>query len=178
MPARSTASLTATCSACSRMTSSVLLSSSGWEAAWPGSVITWAKCRHYWRRVCGRRVRSRPAPGRRVGFAAPGGVVVHVGRSCRELGTAWTTLHLSFEREASEVLGLPEGVWQGVWCRWPTTGARASGPQFGNLSTRCFTMTDGDRPLARHRQRAAGLESPSPRRYDCAGGRICGATSA
>lgn len=32
----------------------------------------------------------------------------------RELGTAWTTLHLSFEREASEVLGLPEGVWQGA----------------------------------------------------------------
>ena len=32
----------------------------------------------------------------------------------RELGTAWTTLHLSFEREASEVLGRPERVWQGA----------------------------------------------------------------
>src|SRR6185295_16317200 len=28
----------------------------------------------------------------------------------RELGTAWTTLHLSFEQEVSELLGLPEDI--------------------------------------------------------------------
>jgi nitroreductase len=32
----------------------------------------------------------------------------------RELGTAWTTLHLSFESEASEILELPDDVWQGA----------------------------------------------------------------
>jgi nitroreductase len=32
----------------------------------------------------------------------------------RGIGTAWTTLHLSFEREAAEILGLPDGVWQGA----------------------------------------------------------------
>jgi nitroreductase len=32
----------------------------------------------------------------------------------RGLGTAWTTLHLAYEREISELLGIPEGVRQGV----------------------------------------------------------------
>jgi nitroreductase len=32
----------------------------------------------------------------------------------RGLGTAWTTLHLSYEREVAEVLGLPDDVRQGV----------------------------------------------------------------
>ncbi|HEY0717232.1 MAG TPA: nitroreductase family protein [Streptosporangiaceae bacterium] len=32
----------------------------------------------------------------------------------RELGTAWTTLHLAYEREAAEILGLPSHVRQGV----------------------------------------------------------------
>jgi nitroreductase len=32
----------------------------------------------------------------------------------RGLGTAWTTLHLSYEREVAELLGLPDGVRQGV----------------------------------------------------------------
>ena len=32
----------------------------------------------------------------------------------RGLGTAWTTLHLAYEREVAELLGLPEGVRQGV----------------------------------------------------------------
>ncbi len=30
----------------------------------------------------------------------------------RGLGTAWTTLHLTYEAEAAEILGLPEGVHQ------------------------------------------------------------------
>ncbi|HEV7625656.1 MAG TPA: nitroreductase family protein [Streptomyces sp.] len=32
----------------------------------------------------------------------------------RGLGTAWTTLHLAHEREAADVLGLPENVHQGA----------------------------------------------------------------
>lgn len=32
----------------------------------------------------------------------------------RGLGTTWTTLHLSYEREVAELLGLPETVHQGV----------------------------------------------------------------
>jgi len=32
----------------------------------------------------------------------------------RGLGTAWTTLHLAYEREVGELLGIPEGVRQGV----------------------------------------------------------------
>ncbi|MFT4287994.1 nitroreductase family protein [Nocardioides sp.] len=32
----------------------------------------------------------------------------------RGLGTTWTTLHLPYEREVAEVLGIPEGVRQGV----------------------------------------------------------------
>lgn len=32
----------------------------------------------------------------------------------RGLGTAWTTLHLAYEREAAEVLGLPDNVRQGA----------------------------------------------------------------
>jgi nitroreductase len=32
----------------------------------------------------------------------------------RGLGTAWTTLHLTYEREVAELLGLPEDVRQGV----------------------------------------------------------------
>ncbi|MFI0447676.1 nitroreductase family protein [Actinomadura sp. 6N118] len=32
----------------------------------------------------------------------------------RGLGTAWTTLHLGYEREVSDLLGLPEDVRQGV----------------------------------------------------------------
>lgn len=32
----------------------------------------------------------------------------------RQLGTAWTTLHLMYEKEAAEILGLPDNVRQGV----------------------------------------------------------------
>lgn len=32
----------------------------------------------------------------------------------RRLGTAWTTLHLTYEREIAEVLGIPPGVHQGA----------------------------------------------------------------
>ena len=32
----------------------------------------------------------------------------------RGLGTAWTTLHLEYEREVAEILGLPDGVAQGA----------------------------------------------------------------
>jgi nitroreductase len=30
----------------------------------------------------------------------------------RGLGTAWTSLHLQYEKEVAEILELPEGVWQ------------------------------------------------------------------
>jgi nitroreductase len=32
----------------------------------------------------------------------------------RGLGTAWTTLHLTYEREVADLLGLPDGVLQGA----------------------------------------------------------------
>jgi nitroreductase len=32
----------------------------------------------------------------------------------RGLGTAWTTLHLRYEKETAEILGLPAGIRQGV----------------------------------------------------------------
>jgi nitroreductase len=32
----------------------------------------------------------------------------------RGLGTAWTTLHLAYEQEVAELLGIPQGVRQGV----------------------------------------------------------------
>lgn len=32
----------------------------------------------------------------------------------RGLGSAWTTLHLAYEREVAELLGIPDGVHQGV----------------------------------------------------------------
>ncbi len=32
----------------------------------------------------------------------------------RQLGTAWTTLHLAYEKEVAEILGLPPNVRQGV----------------------------------------------------------------
>ncbi|MDQ1289603.1 MAG: hypothetical protein QG622_3169, partial [Actinomycetota bacterium] len=32
----------------------------------------------------------------------------------RGLGTAWTTLHLAYEREVAQILGLPDGVAQGA----------------------------------------------------------------
>ena len=32
----------------------------------------------------------------------------------RQLGTAWTTLHLAYEKEAADILGLPSNVRQGV----------------------------------------------------------------
>ncbi|GAA3987941.1 hypothetical protein GCM10022247_02850 [Allokutzneria multivorans] len=32
----------------------------------------------------------------------------------RGLGTAWTTLHLMYEREVADILGIPEDVHQGV----------------------------------------------------------------
>jgi nitroreductase len=32
----------------------------------------------------------------------------------RGLGTAWTTLHLRYEKEVAELLGLPDNVRQGV----------------------------------------------------------------
>ena len=31
----------------------------------------------------------------------------------RGLGTAWTDLHLRYEREIAEILGLPDGIRQG-----------------------------------------------------------------
>jgi nitroreductase len=43
----------------------------------------------------------------------------------RNLGTAWTTLHLSYEREAASVLGLPATVRQGALI--PTAHVLGSG---------------------------------------------------
>ena len=62
----------------------------------------------------------------------------------RGLGTAWTTLHLRYEEEVAELLGLPADVRQGVLSRRRTTPARRSARHRGCRSTRCCTSTAGD----------------------------------
>ncbi|WP_246083578.1 nitroreductase family protein [Nonomuraea diastatica] len=68
----------------------------------------------------------------------------------RGLGTAWTSLHLAYESEIAELLGIPADVRQGVLIPTayhtgepPTTRVRRSGPGTGSRWSRCFTSTAG-----------------------------------
>ena len=53
-------------------------------------------------------------PGRAVGSLLPGAWSYMLAARARQLGTAWTTLHLVYEKEAAEILGLPDNIRQGV----------------------------------------------------------------
>lgn len=47
-------------------------------------------------------------------LAAPRRVELHARRASARAGTAWTTLHLRYEQEVAQVLGLPDDVHQGA----------------------------------------------------------------
>ena len=49
-----------------------------------------------------------------MGIAAPAAWSYQLAARARGLGTAWTTLHLRYEREVAELLGIPAHVRQGV----------------------------------------------------------------
>ena len=53
-------------------------------------------------------------PGRAVGIAAAGRMELHAGSKGSGLGTAWTTLHLRYEKEISGLLRIPADIRQGV----------------------------------------------------------------
>ncbi|HET6295134.1 MAG TPA: nitroreductase family protein [Kribbella sp.] len=63
-------------------------------------------------------IRSKSLPtGNQGGFwgsILPGAWSYMLAARARALGTAWTTLHLQYEKEISEVLGLPDDVHQAV----------------------------------------------------------------
>ncbi|MYR08014.1 nitroreductase [Gordonia sp. SID5947] len=48
------------------------------------------------------------------GSLLPGAWSLALALRARGLGSAWTTLHLAYEREISQLLGIPDGVHQGV----------------------------------------------------------------
>jgi nitroreductase len=48
------------------------------------------------------------------GSLLPGAWSFSLALRARGLGSAWTTLHLAYEREIADLLGIPEGVHQGV----------------------------------------------------------------
>ena len=48
------------------------------------------------------------------GSLLPGAWSYMLAARARQLGTAWTTLHLAYEKEAAEILGLPDNIRQGV----------------------------------------------------------------
>ena len=56
--------------------------------------------------------RSPGDAGRDVRLDPAGGLELHARRPRRGLGTAWTTLHLGYESEAGELLGIPDTVSQ------------------------------------------------------------------
>ncbi|MGD9527883.1 nitroreductase family protein [Pseudonocardia sp.] len=56
-------------------------------------------------------------PGNQAGLwgsVLPAAWSLALALRARGLGTTWTTLHLRYEREAAEILGVPAGVRQGV----------------------------------------------------------------
>ncbi len=62
----------------------------------------------------------------------------------RGLGTAWTTLHLRYEEEAADLLGIPySDVRQAALSRSPTRRERISGQQLGSPSRISPTGTRG-----------------------------------
>ena len=48
------------------------------------------------------------------GSLLPGAWSLSLALRARGLGSAWTTLHLAYEKEVAELLGIPKGVHQGV----------------------------------------------------------------
>ncbi|OBA61032.1 nitroreductase family protein [Gordonia sp. 852002-10350_SCH5691597] len=48
------------------------------------------------------------------GSLLPGAWNLMLGLRARGLGSAWTTLHLVYEQEVADLLGIPDGVHQGV----------------------------------------------------------------
>lgn len=48
------------------------------------------------------------------GSLLPGAWSLALALRARGLGSAWTTLHLTYEREVAELLGIPPTVHQGV----------------------------------------------------------------
>lgn len=48
------------------------------------------------------------------GSLLPGAWSLALALRARGLGTAWTTLHLTFERQIADLLGIPDSVHQGV----------------------------------------------------------------
>ncbi|MFI7601502.1 nitroreductase family protein [Actinoplanes sp. NPDC049681] len=66
---------------------------------------------------CLRTGRDRLPEGNQAGLwgsLLPAAWSFMLAARTRGLGTAWTTLHLAYEREAAEILGLPAGVHQGA----------------------------------------------------------------
>ena len=49
-----------------------------------------------------------------MGIAAPRGMELHAAARARGLGAAWTTLHLKYEKEISELLGMPPDIRHGA----------------------------------------------------------------
>lgn len=68
--------------------------------------------------VIGAYELGRPLPeGNQAGLwgsLLPAAWSLALALRARGLGTTWTTLHLAHEKEVAEVLGIPEGVHQGV----------------------------------------------------------------
>ncbi|MFT4125710.1 MAG: nitroreductase family protein [Gordonia sp. (in: high G+C Gram-positive bacteria)] len=48
------------------------------------------------------------------GSLLPAAWSLQLALRARGLGSAWTTLHLAYEREVAEILGIPDGIAQGV----------------------------------------------------------------
>ncbi|MGW0038200.1 nitroreductase family protein [Gordonia sp. NPDC003376] len=48
------------------------------------------------------------------GSLLPGAWSLSLALRARGLGSAWTTLHLAYEQEIAELLGIPKGIHQGV----------------------------------------------------------------
>ena len=63
----------------------------------------------------------------------------------RGLGSAWTTLHLAYEKEAAALLGIPDTVARSRCCPWPTRSATTSSRRGASRRPRSRTGTNGDR---------------------------------
>jgi nitroreductase len=69
----------------------------------------------------------------------------------RKLGTAWTTLHLRYERETRNYSGCRPTSGMARSFPLPTTPAIRSSPLRANRSTRCSTSIPGDQKSAPNR---------------------------
>ena len=88
--------------------------SCGSARAPPSSASAWATCR-CWSSPAAASASCPPATRPDVwGSLLPGRVELHARRPRPRAGTAWTTLHLDYEAEVAELLGLPDDVRQGV----------------------------------------------------------------